>query len=47
MSRALSSAGFEVDCAADGPTGLAMAREGRHELVLLDLMLPAWTGSAC
>ena len=44
VSRALSSAGFEVDCAADGPTGLAMASEGRHELVLLDLMLPGIDG---
>jgi DNA-binding response OmpR family regulator len=44
VSRALSSAGFEVDCAADGPSGLALAREGRHELVLLDLMLPGMDG---
>jgi two-component system, OmpR family, response regulator len=44
VSRALSTAGFEVDCAADGPTGLAMASEGRHELVLLDLMLPGIDG---
>jgi two-component system OmpR family response regulator len=44
VSRALSGAGFEVDCAADGPTGLAMASEGRHELVLLDLMLPGIDG---
>jgi two-component system, OmpR family, response regulator len=44
VSRALSTAGFEVDCAADGPTGLAMASEGRHELVLLDLMLPGLDG---
>ncbi|HEX6674294.1 MAG TPA: response regulator transcription factor [Actinomycetes bacterium] len=44
VTRALSTAGFEVDCAADGPTGLAMASEGRHELVLLDLMLPGLDG---
>jgi two-component system OmpR family response regulator len=44
VSRTLSSAGFEVDCAADGRRGLDMAREGRHELVLLDLMLPGMDG---
>jgi DNA-binding response OmpR family regulator len=44
VSRTLSSAGFEVDCAADGRRGLDMAREGRHELVLLDLMLPGLDG---
>jgi two-component system, OmpR family, response regulator len=40
VSRTLSSAGFQVDCAEDGRIGLAMARVGDHELVLLDLMMP-------
>ena len=44
VSRTLSSAGFQVDCAADGRRGLEMARSGRHELVLLDLMLPGLDG---
>ncbi|HET9557507.1 MAG TPA: response regulator, partial [Actinomycetota bacterium] len=44
VSRALSSAGFEVDCAADGRSGLEMAMQGRHELVVLDLMLPGLDG---
>jgi DNA-binding response OmpR family regulator len=44
VSRTLSSAGFQVDCAADGRRGLEMARAGRHELVLLDLMLPGLDG---
>ena len=44
MSRTLSSAGFDVDCAEDGPSGLELARAGRHELVLLDLMLPGLDG---
>jgi len=44
VSRTLSSAGFEVDCAADGRRGLELAREGRHELVVLDLMLPGLDG---
>jgi DNA-binding response OmpR family regulator len=33
-----------VDCAADGTTGLTLANEGRHQLVLLDLMLPGIDG---
>jgi CheY-like chemotaxis protein len=37
VSRALSSARFQVDCAA-GRSGLEMARSGHHDLVLLDLM---------
>jgi two-component system, OmpR family, response regulator len=44
VSRTLSSAGFQVDCAADGVRGLELARAGRHELVLLDLMLPGVDG---
>jgi DNA-binding response OmpR family regulator len=44
VSRALSSAGFEVDCAVDGRSGLELARQGRHELVVLDLMMPGMDG---
>jgi two-component system copper resistance phosphate regulon response regulator CusR len=44
VSRTLTAAGFEVDCAADGLSGLEMARSGNHELVLLDLMLPGMDG---
>jgi DNA-binding response OmpR family regulator len=44
VSRTLSSAGFQVDCAADGVRGLELARVGHHELVLLDLMLPGVDG---
>ncbi len=44
VSRTLSSAGFDVDCAEDGVSGLELARAGRHELVLLDLMLPGMDG---
>jgi CheY-like chemotaxis protein len=36
--RALSSARFQINCAADGRSGLKMARSGHHDLVLLDLM---------
>ena len=38
VSRALSSARFQIDCAADSRSGLEMARGGHHDLVLLDLM---------
>jgi CheY-like chemotaxis protein len=38
VSRALSSARLQIDCAADGRSGLEMARSGHHDLVLLDLM---------
>jgi len=37
VSRALSLARFQIDCAA-GRSGLEMARSGHHHLVLLDLM---------
>jgi DNA-binding response OmpR family regulator len=36
VSRALSSARFQIDGAADGRSGLEMARRGHHDLVLLD-----------
>lgn len=36
--------GFEVDSAADGADGLRKALSGRHDLVLLDVMLPQLDG---
>ena len=36
--------GFEVDSTADGRDGLAKALSGRHDLVLLDVMLPGIDG---
>jgi two-component system alkaline phosphatase synthesis response regulator PhoP len=36
--------GYAVDVAADGPSGLAAARGGRPDLVVLDLMLPGMDG---
>ena len=36
----LRGAGFEVSQASDGARGLAALEAGRHDLVLLDLMLP-------
>jgi two-component system response regulator RegX3 len=36
--------GYEVDEAGTGPDGLAKARSGRFDLVLLDVMLPGMDG---
>ncbi len=36
--------GFEVEAAADGNTGLDKALTGRHDLILLDVMLPGING---
>jgi two-component system alkaline phosphatase synthesis response regulator PhoP len=40
----LAAAGFEVLSAADGPSGLALARREKPSLVVLDLMLPGMDG---
>ena len=39
--------GYEVMVADDGPTGLTRAQRALPDLVILDLMLPAWTATAC
>jgi two-component system phosphate regulon response regulator PhoB len=41
----LSQAGFEVDVASDGNTALAKLRDRRPDLVVLDLMLPDYSGT--
>jgi DNA-binding response OmpR family regulator len=38
--------GYDVDFATDGETGLAKARSGKFDLVLLDVMLPKLDGFA-
>lgn len=40
LEYTLTREGFDVDCAADGSTGLEMIRREPPDLVLLDLMLP-------
>src|SRR3954471_16708739 len=40
----LTLEGYEVDVATDGPSGSKMAREGRYDLILLDVMLPGKDG---
>ncbi len=39
-------AGFAVDVAEDGETGLDLASYGHYDLIVLDLMLPKMTGAA-
>ena len=44
LKRGLSSEGFAVDIALDGPQGLWMAREHPYDAVVLDIMLPGMNG---
>lgn len=44
LGQGLAEAGFSVDGAADGARGLADARTGRYDAVVLDLMLPGMPG---
>jgi DNA-binding response OmpR family regulator len=44
LANNLEIEGFETDIAADGTTGLALARETSPDLIILDLMLPGTDG---
>ncbi|MFP4436211.1 MAG: response regulator transcription factor [Chloroflexaceae bacterium] len=44
LRRGLTFEGFTVEIAADGPAGLAAARENPPDLLVLDLMLPGLDG---
>ncbi len=44
VSDLLLSEGYEVNTAADGPSGLAKAASGNFDLVVLDVMLPGKSG---
>ena len=44
MTRFLKREGFSVRTAADGRTGLAMARASRPRVILLDVMMPQMDG---
>ncbi|GAB7042800.1 MULTISPECIES: response regulator transcription factor [Catenuloplanes] len=44
VQRGLQAEGFAVDVAADGPTGLEMARHGGYDAMILDVMLPGLSG---
>ena len=40
LEKGLREAGFDVDIAADGETGLQLARAGKYDLLIVDVMLP-------
>src|SRR6476619_4092122 len=44
LQRVLTADGFRVEVAADGATGLDLARHGDFDAVLLDVMLPRGSG---
>jgi two-component system, OmpR family, response regulator AdeR len=43
-SNVLAKSGYEVVTAVDGEHALEIAKEGKYDLVLLDIMLPKLTG---
>lgn len=47
LRRRLTTRGFDVHTAADGPQGLAMAEALRPDLILMDLGLPEIDGWEC
>ena len=48
MKFNLENEGYEVECAYDGAAALELAREGRFDLILLDVMMPEMDGlEAC
>ena len=44
LEHGLRNSGFAVDLAGDGEEGLAFARRGAYDVVVLDLMLPKLDG---
>ena len=44
LEHGLRNSGFGVDLAADGEEGLALARRGGYDVVVLDLMMPKMDG---
>ncbi|WP_234102566.1 response regulator, partial [Streptomyces venezuelae] len=44
VAMALERYGYHVSVAGDGLTGLELFRAGQHDLLLLDVMLPALDG---
>lgn len=48
MKFNLENEGYQVECAYDGAAALALAREGRFDLIILDVMMPEMDGiEAC
>ena len=44
VRRGLVAEGYAVQVTHDGPAGLAAASSGRHDVVVLDIMLPGLSG---
>jgi len=44
VTRALEAAGYQIDSAPDGATGLSLALSGAYQLVILDVVMPAKDG---
>src|SRR5258708_37383392 len=44
VTRALSAAGYAIDCSIDGADGLQHALTGDYQLVILDLVMPETDG---
>ncbi|MCC7358440.1 MAG: response regulator transcription factor [Anaerolineales bacterium] len=44
LQRGLAYENYRVEVAADGPTGLALARENPPDIIILDWMLPGMDG---
>lgn len=44
LRKGLEENGFTADVVADGETGLELARQGLHDLIILDVMLPGRDG---
>jgi DNA-binding response OmpR family regulator len=44
LRKGLAEEGFSVDVASDGEQGLSHARSGRHDAIVLDLMIPKVPG---
>jgi heavy metal response regulator len=44
IKKGLEEEGYAVDVAADGAAGLALALEGVHDLIILDIRLPKMDG---
>ncbi|MFI9204303.1 response regulator [Streptomyces sp. NPDC053048] len=44
LRRGLAAEGFAVELAHDGREGLHLAREGQHDAIVLDVMLPGLNG---
>ena len=44
LKFSLEQDGYEVECAYDGEEALELARSGKYDIILLDIMLPKLTG---